>query len=94
MGSGTQLLGLLLLFVGRTAVQSTQAFLESLGGVLDSALTGDSIVTRRLQRSCGQRQFRGRLGTLSQSGPCSPASIVDPAVRSCGPDARSLVPVV
>ncbi|KAI3376468.1 hypothetical protein L3Q82_016927 [Scortum barcoo] len=35
-------IGLLLLFVhtGRTAVQSTPAFLESLGGVLDSAPTG------------------------------------------------------
>ncbi|KAI3369570.1 hypothetical protein L3Q82_024387, partial [Scortum barcoo] len=41
-----RLRGLLLLFVptGRTAVQSTRAFLESLGGVLDGAPTGDSIV--------------------------------------------------
>ncbi|KAI3362679.1 hypothetical protein L3Q82_001639 [Scortum barcoo] len=39
-------IGLLLLFVptGRTAVQSTLAFLESLEGGLDSAPTGDSIV--------------------------------------------------
>ncbi|KAI3372556.1 hypothetical protein L3Q82_023031 [Scortum barcoo] len=28
--------------------------------------------------------FRGRLGTLSPSGPCFSASIVDAAVRSCG----------
>ncbi|KAI3375439.1 hypothetical protein L3Q82_021925 [Scortum barcoo] len=57
LGSGTQLLerggslpcafglgiGLLLLFVpmGQTAVQKYLAFLESLGGVLDSAPTGD-----------------------------------------------------
>ncbi|KAI3373481.1 hypothetical protein L3Q82_021949 [Scortum barcoo] len=47
LGSGTQLLerGWTLHYSGvAQAVQSTLAFLESLGGVLDSAPTGDSIV--------------------------------------------------
>ncbi|KAI3358314.1 hypothetical protein L3Q82_014756 [Scortum barcoo] len=38
--------------------------------------------------------FRGRLGTLSPSGPCSLPSIVDAAVRSCWTLKVALVPVV
>ncbi|KAI3374966.1 hypothetical protein L3Q82_021491 [Scortum barcoo] len=63
-GSG---IGLLLLFVhtGRTAVQSTLAFLESLGGVLDSAPTGDSIVllgTSTLTWASDSDTWRGVIG--------------------------------